>query len=108
METGTFRSRKSQRLRASEASGHGVPDHEKVGVPTSLSRLCEDGFINTGAWLGPSPLGQSSQALRCNEARLFSLSSFSDVQWILGANDSQTLGFCELSGVGRDSLLFSP
>lgn len=54
LETGICQSRKLQKLRASEASEHDVPDHEKFGVPTGLSRLCEDGYINTGAWLGPS------------------------------------------------------
>ena len=50
-------SRKSQRLRASAASGHGVPDYVRVG-------LCEDGCTNAGVLVRTFsvgwPLGQSS------------------------------------------------
>lgn len=46
------------------------------------------------------PLSQSPPVLRCHEARLFAPCSFSDVQWLLRASDSQTLGFCELLAAG--------
>lgn len=103
LETWIFRSRKLQRLRASEASGHGVPNYKRVRDPR-VSGLCEDGCINTGVLVSTFPVGwppgQSSQAPR-HKARLFSLSSLSDAQWILGASDSKTLRFCELWRVGR-------
>ena len=43
--------------------------------------------------------------MRYNEARLFSLSSFNDVQWILGVIP-RLLDSVNCAGVGRDSLHF--
>lgn len=74
----------------------------------------ENGCVNTRGLVRTFPVGYppglSFQALRHDEARLFSLSLLSDAKWILGASDSQILRFCELWwwGVETDSLHFSP
>ena len=52
---------------------------------------------------GRAASGSEFSGLRYNEARLFSLSSFSAVQWILGVIP-RLLDSVNCAGVGRDSL----
>ncbi|XP_045239600.2 forkhead box protein P3 isoform X17 [Macaca fascicularis] len=74
LESGAFQSKRSQRLRASEGSGHDVPETRGSGSQWASGLLREDGCINTGDLLGTFAvgqwLGQGTQALKRDEPAL--------------------------------------